>query len=600
MAGSISAGLGTTYGFGDEARQKNMTESNMNTLLAEPVLKRRSHLPISEDLQLLPPLLARLYADRGIVTRAQVGYELTQLIAPAQMRGLDAAARLLIAAKEAQKRIVIVGDFDADGATSTAVAILGLRGLGLLNIDFLVPNRFLYGYGLTVPIVDEAHALGAELIITVDNGIASFEGVARARDLGLQVLVTDHHLAAEHLPNADVIVNPNVPGCDFPSKALAGVGVMFYVLLALRSALRERGDSAAQFNLATLLDVVALGTIADVVPLDDNNRILVQQGLRRVRAGHTRPGILALLRLAKRDLKTLTATDLAFTVAPRLNSAGRLDDMRLGIQCLLAEDARSADAFALQLDNLNQERKQIEEGMLADADEIIHRHLLDQNALPAGLCLYDEQWHQGVIGLIAGRIKERVHRPTICFAPAGNDEIKGSARSIPGVHIRDVLADIANHQPQLLTKFGGHAMAAGMSLHRANLPAFRLAFRDTVLRVLGGELPSMTLCSDGELSASEISLSNACLLRDAGPWGQQFPEPMFDGEFEIERAQCLSERHQRLQLRKDGISYAAILFDAGKRGWREGQSQIRILYKLNVNSWREQDSVQLMIERVFL
>jgi single-stranded-DNA-specific exonuclease len=567
--------------------------------MTTPVLKRRSSEKTANELHSLAPLLARIYANRGIHSLNDIQRELSSLHSPTKMKSSDRAAELIFNAIERQLCICIVGDFDADGATSTAVAVLGLRALGAQNVQFLVPNRFQFGYGLTPPIVDLALAQGAQCIITVDNGIASIDGVKHAKQNGLQVLITDHHLPGEVLPNADVIVNPNLPDCDFPSKNLAGVGVLFYVLMAARALLREKKHPGKEANLAQLLDLVALGTVADVVPLDSNNRVLVYQGLQRIRAGQCRPGIKAMLTLAKRDLRSLTATDLAFAVAPRLNAAGRLDDMSRGIQCLLEENSQQAMQLAQELERLNIERKQIEEAMLSDADEIVANYVAHEGDMRFGLCLFDEQWHQGVIGLIAGRVKEKFHRPTICFAPGKGDEVKGSARSITGVHIRDVLADIANQHPDLLSKFGGHAMAAGLTIHHAELDRFSALFDATVNAHLNGQALEAEVWSDGELNGDEFNLDNAYLLRNAGPWGQHFPEPLFDGHFDVVQQRTVGEKHIKLKLRhSEGAIIDAIAFDAERKGWQQ-QTRVHCAFKLDVNEYNGNTTLQLMIERFF-
>ncbi|HEX4911285.1 MAG TPA: single-stranded-DNA-specific exonuclease RecJ, partial [Permianibacter sp.] len=487
---------------------------------ASPILRVREPQPIATELASLPPLLARVYANRGVTALAEIDTRLQALYPPNLLAQSDRAAELLVAAIRQQKRIVIVGDFDADGATSSALAVLGLRALGAENVSFRVPDRFRYGYGLTPPIVDEVIADGAELIVTVDNGIASLEGVACANAKGVPVLVTDHHLPGEHLPDAAAIVNPNAPGCGFPSKALAGVGVMFYVLLATRARMRELGLPGGEVNLAQFLDLVALGSVADVVPLDRNNRILVSQGLQRIRAGQCRPGIRALLMIAKREREHLVASDLGFSIGPRLNAAGRLDDMSLGINCLLAESDREAMTLAAELDALNHERREIEDDMLATAEQQLLRRLREQTQLPSALCLFDDSWHQGVIGILAGRLKDRCHRPAICLADAGDGLLKGSGRSIPGVHLRDVLATIANQHPDLLSKFGGHAMAAGLTLKRDQLALFAEQFAAEVGRQLGPVPPEREIWSDGELPADSFDYDLALQLRNAGPWGQ--------------------------------------------------------------------------------
>lgn len=567
--------------------------------MSAPRLRRHQLDSIPADLGGFPSLLARVYAARGITSLSSLQRELIALIPPHCLTHHEHAARFIYDAIVAQKNICIVGDFDADGATSTAVAMLGLRELGAKNVQFLVPDRFRYGYGLTSPIVDLALAQGAQCLITVDNGIASLEGVKHAKQNGLSVLVTDHHLPGEQLPDADVIVNPNLATCAFPSKYLAGVGVMFYVLMATRVLMRQLDHPGKNAKLANLLDLVALGTVADVVPLDSNNRILVYQGLQRIRSGHCRPGIKAMLSLAKRDRASLTASDLGFAVAPRLNAAGRLDDMSRGIQCLLEEDADKALRMAQELEQLNIERKQIEDTMLSDADEIIATHLASEGELRFGLCLFDEQWHQGVIGLIAGRVKEKFHRPTICFAPGNHDEVKGSARSIHGVHIRDVLADIANRHPDILSKFGGHAMAAGLTLSRRHLDAFCALFDASVKAHVNGVPLQAELWSDGELADDEFTLENARVLREGGPWGQHFPEPIFDGAFAVVQQRVVGEKHLKLKLRHaQGAIFDAIAFDAERRGWQQ-RAAIHCAYKLDINDYNGNVALQLMIERFF-
>ncbi len=559
-----------------------------------PQLRIREQRNISAGLAGLPPLLARVYAQRGIDDAGQLRRELSALAAPQQLLGINGAVALIDAAILDARRILIVGDFDADGATSTAVAMLGLRALGARNIDFLVPNRFLDGYGLTPEIVAQAIARGAQLIITVDNGIASHAGVAAARAAGVQVVVTDHHLPAETLPDADAIVNPQLPGCEFPSKALAGVGVMFYVLLALRAHQRQRGAGTA--NLAGLLDLVALGTVADVVPLDSNNRVLVHQGLQRIRAGQCRPGIRALLQVAKRDRQVLTASDLGFTVAPRLNAAGRIDDMSHGIRCLLTDSDSEALQLADELDRFNRERRAIEDGMLEMADAVLAD--FSPQTVPAGLCLFEEDWHQGVIGIVAGRIKERVHRPTICFARVSDDELKGSARSIPGVHIRDVLADIANAHPELLKKFGGHAMAAGMTLAAEHFEHFSALFAAAVSRVADEHILTASVWSDGELPGNAFTLENAMALRDGGPWGQSFPEPLFHGRFRVLDRRWLAEKHCRLRLQTEaGTDVEAIMFDAVRKGLTD-TPYLTLTYRLAINSFNQTDRLQLLVEHL--
>jgi single-stranded-DNA-specific exonuclease len=501
----------------------------------------------------MPQILRRIYAARAIASAQELDYSLHNLLPPDTLGGLSDAAALLQAAIVARQRILIVGDFDADGATSCALCVRGLRAMGAADVRYLVPNRFEYGYGLTPEIVEVAAQQAPALIMTVDNGIASNAGVSAARRAGMRVLITDHHLPGHSLPEADAIVNPNLPGDAFPSKALAGVGVAFYVLLALRARLREQGWFADQGidvpNLAQWLDLVALGTVADVVPLDRNNRVLVKQGLQRIRAGSCVPGLRALLEAGGRSLARVVASDLGFAAGPRLNAAGRLDDMSLGIECLLTDDAAAARDMAAQLDALNRERREIETDMQAQALTAIENLQLDDERLPVGLCLFDPDWHQGVIGILAARIKDRLHRPVIAFARSAEGEIKGSARSVTGLHIRDVLDAVATRHPQLVQKFGGHAMAAGLSLAEADYPAFAAAFDAEVSRHMSADDLHTCLYSDGELSDGELSLGTAQQLRDAGPWGQAFPEPLFDGRFEILGQRVVGERHLKLTVK---------------------------------------------------
>jgi len=557
-----------------------------------------AHLP---DLGGLPPLLTRLYAARGVQNQAELSHSLAQLAPWQLLKGIDSAVELLLKARQTQQRILVIGDFDADGATASAVAILGLRALGFTQVDYLVPNRFEYGYGLSPAIVEVAKTRQPDLLITVDNGISSLEGVAAAKAAGIKVLITDHHLAAAELPEADALVNPNQPGCPFSSKALAGVGVMFYVLLALRAKLREQGefeDKPAP-NLAELLDLVALGTVADVVPLDANNRILVQQGLLRIRAGKCRLGIAALLEVAKKTQAQLHASDLGFIVGPRLNAAGRLDDISLGIECLLAEDATLAKDMAEELDSLNRDRRQIEQGMQREA--LAQLKELDESNLPFGLCLFDKDWHQGVIGILAARLKERYHRPTIAFANADNGELKGSARSVQGFHIREALEAVAARYPHLIEKFGGHAMAAGLSLKQENFTDFARAFDEEVRRQLNAEQLCARIDSDGTLSTEELSLALARQLHTAGPWGQQFPEPLFHGLFKIKSQRLIGERHLKLQLATlcETVAVEGIAFNIERSEWPNEQiKQVNIAYRLDINHYRGNETLQLVVVHI--
>ncbi|NBB08399.1 single-stranded-DNA-specific exonuclease RecJ [Pseudomonas sp. SLFW] len=557
-------------------------------------------LPFLGDL---PPLLTRLYASRGVLSQDELDKGLARLIPYQQLKGIDAAVDLLVTALQQRQRILIVGDFDADGATASTVGVLGLRLLGAAHVDYLVPNRFEYGYGLTPEIVKVALERQPELLMTVDNGISSVEGVAAAKAAGLQVLVTDHHLPGHELPAADAIVNPNQPGCTFPSKALAGVGVMFYVLMALRARLREIGwfeaNGRAQPNLGELLDLVALGSVADVVPLDANNRILVHQGLMRIRAGRARPGLRAILEVARREPSRITSTDLGFILGPRLNAAGRLDDMSLGIECLLCEDETLAREMAVQLDELNQDRKSIEQGMQREA--LAQLKDLPVESMPFGLCLYEAEWHQGVIGILASRLKERYHRPTIAFASAGEGVLKGSARSVPGFHIRDALDAVAAKHPELISKFGGHAMAAGLSLPAENFPAFAEAFDAEVRRQLTEEDLTGRLLSDGTLAVEEFHLELARALRNAGPWGQHFPEPLFHGVFQLVEQRVVGERHLKMVLKTEcgTVKLDGIAFSVDRDVWPNPTVRwVELAYKLDLNEFRGNETVQLMVAHI--
>ena len=552
----------------------------------------------------LHPLLARIYTTRGVRTPAELDLGLAQLLPPAQLRNADAAAVLLADAVAADKKLLVIGDFDADGATSTALAVSLLRQFGAREVDYLVPNRFEYGYGLTPEIVALAATRDPAVIITVDNGISSLDGVESARARGIATLITDHHLAGRTLPGADVIVNPNQPGCAFPSKNLAGVGVIFYVMLALRAQLRLRGWFAqrAEPNLAHYTDLVALGTVADVVPLDHNNRILVAAGLQRIRAGLARPGIAALLDVASRDPRTVVASDLGFAVGPRINAAGRLDDMSIGIECLLSEDPARAAALAMQLHRLNQDRRLIESDMQEQAlRELARLELVQEAEPPVAMTLYQPGWHQGVIGILASRIKDRIHRPTIAFADGDPGQIKGSARSIPGIHIRDILDAVAVRHPGLISKFGGHAMAAGLSLATQDYEAFSRAFVEEVARHAEDVELQAVLDSDGELAEADFQLELATALRFAGPWGQHFPEPVFDGVFQIVSQRLVGEKHLKLVLfpASGSVLLDAIAFNVDLAVWPDPSiEQVEIAYRLDVNEYRGQRSVQLMVEHI--
>ena len=550
------------------------------------------------------PVINRLYACRGVKNAGELERGAGRLLPFQQLKGIDAATALLITALQQQQHIVIVGDFDADGATSTAVLLSGLKALGFKSVEYLVPNRFEYGYGLTPEMAELAVAQGAELIVTVDNGISAIDGIALAKKAGVKVLVTDHHLAGNELPNADAIVNPNQPGCNFPSKALAGVGVAFYLLLALRAALREQHyfteRQQAEPNVAELLDLVALGTVADVVPLDSNNRILVHQGLMRIRSGKCRPGIQALIDIANRSAAKLTASDFGFALAPRLNAAGRLDDMSLGISCLLANDLGLARQYAAELDSLNVERRAIEQSMQVEAQAFLSQLSFDGTELPEALCLYRHDWHQGVIGILAGRIKEQFHRPTIVFAQGDEGELKGSARSINGLHIRDLLEEISSQYPGLIKKFGGHAMAAGLTISADRLDTFKLALSLTAKKHLTPEQLTAVLYSDGELPPECFDIGFAQLLQNAGPWGQAFPEPVFDGEFNLVSQKMLADRHLKMMLQTaDGKLIDAIWFNADNKTWPDVNVQkVQLAYQLDINEYRDKQNLQLLVRHM--
>lgn len=567
-----------------------------------PTVIVRRHAPVLPELP-VSPLLRRIYAHRGIASPEDLEHGLKGLPAPDALRGIDRAVELLETALREELRILIVADYDADGATSCALAVRALTALGTRDVRFVVPNRFEYGYGLTPEIVELAAVEQPDLLITVDNGIASLDGVAAARERGMRVLITDHHLPGATLPAADAIVNPNQPDDGFPSKHLAGVGVIFYVLLALRTRLRETDWFAERGieepDMRRFLDLVAFGTVADVVPLDRVNRLLIAQGLKRIRKGQCQPGIMALCEVAQRNRATLTTRDIGFFMAPRLNAAGRLEDMALGIRCLLSDDPAEARRIAAELDRLNHERRDIEGEMLNHALDQIDARL--QGELPFGLCLYDAGWHQGVIGILAARVRERTHRPVIAFAPDRDGQIKGSARSVSGLHIRDALDAVATRHPGLIRKFGGHAMAAGLSLERARLDDFQDAFDAEVRRHLAAEDLQGMLHSDGELTPEQLCLAVAEELREAGPWGQHFPEPLFDGEFEIVSGRVLQDKHLKLVLcpPADSTIIDAIAFNrAPEFGRPEPGRRVRIAYRLDVNEWRGRRSAQLLVEHI--
>ncbi|GAC1621630.1 MAG: single-stranded-DNA-specific exonuclease RecJ [Nevskia sp.] len=544
----------------------------------------------------LNPVLRRVLAARGVHEPGQLALDLKHLLPPSQLKGIETAAAVLAEAIRAQRRIVIAGDYDADGATASAVAVLGLRALGARDVGYVVPNRFTMGYGLSPPLVELACAEGAEVLVTVDNGIASLAGVAAANAAGLQVVITDHHLAGAELPAAAAIVNPNQPGCPFPSKHLAGVGVMFYLLLALRALRRAEGAFAAQPepNLAELLDLVALGTVADVVRLDYNNRILVAQGLARIRAGRARPGLAALIEAGGRTHERISSGDLGFILGPRLNAAGRLDDMRLGIACLLAPDLQTARPMAQQLDALNRERRTIEAQMRDDA----LAQVADSEDI--GVTLFEPDWHEGVVGLVASRVKDALHRPAIAFARASERGLlKGSGRSIAGLHLRDALANLDAAHPGLILRFGGHAMAAGLTLPEDGLEAFRSVFDAECRRLLDAEALDRVIETDGELAADEFRLDTALVLEQAGPWGQGFPEPRFEGRFDIEdlRPVGADGQHVRYRLRHaGGAVVSAVHFNGAEVAIEDGRLQA--VYQLSVNRFRDREALELRLDHV--
>ncbi len=547
----------------------------------------------------IPALLRRVYAARGASTPELAQPRLAGLLPPDRLRGLESATALLADAMAADRHIVVVGDFDCDGATACATGVRGLRLLGARRVSHAVPNRMVHGYGLSPALVDELAALRPDLLLTVDHGIACHAGIEAARARGWRVVVTDHHLPGPRLPAADAIVNPNLPGDEFPSKALAGVGVIFYLLLALRRHLREAGAfGAGEPDLSTLLDLVAVGTVADLVPLDANNRTLVAAGLRRLRAGRGCAGLRALIEACGRDASRLTAADIGFAIGPRLNAAGRLEDMALGIECLLTDDTTRARELAQLLDGINAERRAVQQVMTDDAEAALSRALLSEAGAPLAPCLFDAEWHPGVIGLVASKMKERLHRPVLAFAPSepGSTVLRGSARSIPGFHIRDALAAVDSANPGLIERFGGHAMAAGLTLAQAHLAAFEQAWLAHAATVLDDGLLQAELLSDGELLPREFDRFHAEALRDGGPWGQGFPEPLFDGHFEVLDWKVVGERHLKLTLRHPDRRepLAAIQFG----GW-QGQppsSHAHLAYRLAPDDYRGGQAIQLVVE----
>ena len=559
-----------------------------------------------ENITEFSSVLNRVYANRNIQSEDELNYSISKLLPFDKLKGISEAAALIADAIRNQQKIVIVGDFDVDGATSTTVAVKALRSMGAAKVEFLVPNRFEFGYGLTPEIVAVAvERFNPDIIITVDNGISSLEGVKAAKALNLTVIVTDHHLPADTLPIADAIVNPNQPDDEFPSKMLAGVGVIFYVMLALRSLLREQGwfeeKNIPEPNLAELLDLVALGTVADVVPLDYNNRILVSQGLARIRSGRVCVGIKALIDITGRESERLIASDFGFAIAPRLNAAGRLDDMSLGINCLLSDDIAEAHTIAQQLDEINHARRDIEADMKQQAMTILDSMHLDENkSLPFGLCLFDDGFHEGVVGIIASRIKDQWNRPVIVFAKTDDGLLKGSGRSIKGLHIRDALDSVATKYPQLISKFGGHAMAAGLTIAEADYDLFTKSFDEEVRRHLCEDDLQGVVMSDGELLESEFSMTTAEELRYAGPWGQTFQEPVFDGVFNVINKRIVGEKHLKLSLQPvdSKLEIDAIAFNVTDEEWPEHTLQANVAYRLDVNVFRGNKNLQLMVDHI--
>ncbi len=553
-----------------------------------------------------PDSLRKIMAARGITEAEQLYFELADLPRPQQLYGMQSAVELLAEALEKQWKVTIVADFDSDGATSCALAIRGLQSMGLKQVHYIVPNRFTHGYGLTPLLLDDIpEHEQPDLLVTVDNGIASISGVEAAHQRGMKVLVTDHHLAGDVLPAADAIVNPNQPADTFPYKNLAGVGVCFYVLLGLRQHLRLTGwfeaTSLPEPKVGDWLDLVALGTVADVVPLDKLNRTLVNHGLQRIRRGKGAAGIQALIHIAGREKQKLVSADLGFSIAPRLNAAGRMEDMGLGINLLLTDDAQSALHIASQLDSINLERRAVEQTMQVDAMKMLDKLDIEEDTLRTGYCLFNEDWHQGVIGLLASRIKEKTYRPVIAFAPGNDDEVKGSARSIPGIHIRDVLARVAIKHPDLLDRFGGHAMAAGLTIKKADLTRFSEAFESALNEMVSSETYLQQLPSDGQLTATDCQLSLAELLTDAAPWGQGFEEPRFHGVFRVSSYRLVGQQqnHLRIQLvMEDNRQINAMAFSQDKPDWLGENTLVLVRYKLSVNDFRGQKTLQFLVDEL--
>jgi single-stranded-DNA-specific exonuclease len=564
------------------------------TQKVRPIIARP--MPSADDIAALgdiDPLHARLFAMRGLTDAAQLDYGLAQLVPIGELENIDEAANLVIANRD--RKIIVVGDFDVDGATSTALVLRCLREFGFSDVDYLVPNRFEYGYGLTPEIVRVAASKSPALLITVDNGVSSVAGVAEANALGIPVLVTDHHLPGAELPDAAVMVNPNLDGSRFPSRYLAGVGVAFYLMARVGRVLEEQGVTGAARVPAKYLDLVALGTVADVVPLDHNNRVLVQQGLRRIRAGRSVVGIQAILKQAGRQLARCVSTDLGFAVGPRINAAGRLEDISVGIECLLTDDFDEAMNYAHQLDSINRERRDIEATMREQAFAYVDS--MGSQRWPACVCVYDASWHQGVVGLIAARVRERCHRPVIAFARENDEFLKGSARSIQGVHIRDLLEAVSAMHPGMIEKFGGHAMAAGLTIAKGALDQFKSAAAEQMARLYPQADFSGAIVTDGQLPGDAINLSFARSLRDAGPWGSAFPEPLWSGDFSVVEQRVVGENHLKLRVRPAGGGKIvdAIAFNQAGPAYR---GTVQLAFRLDVNEYRGIESPQLVVEQV--
>ena len=584
------------------------TKANAESNAGSSIVRRDAAVSDELNNSDLHPLLKKIYANRGVTRLKQIDYSLKDLVDFSLLKDIDIAAEIVSQAIVENKRIIVVGDFDADGATSCAVMIRSLKAFGLENVDYLVPNRFDYGYGLSPQIVDVAAESKPDLIVTVDNGISSIDGVNRANELGIQVVVTDHHLAADILPAAAAIVNPNQPGCEFPTKMIAGVGVAFYLMLAVRAKLREKNwfdeqSGHVEPNMAKYLDLVALGTVADVVALDDNNRILVESGLQRIRANKACSGINALLTIAGKSIEGCSSQDFGFTIGPRLNAAGRLDDMSIGIECLLSDNYEQAFKYASTLNQMNQQRRQIEGEMLEQAFDLLNQQverLDDVELIPDALALYDEQWHQGVVGLLASRIKEKYHRPVIAFADAGNGELKGSGRSIAGLHMRDVLDAISKQHADLIDKFGGHAMAAGLTIKQDKFSQFQQAFSKQVSAVLRPEDLNNINETDGPVIERYMTIEASEIFKYASPWGQLFPEPVFDDVFKVLNWRIVGEKHLKLDLVKQesGVCYSAIAFNKTDEDLPEGDEDIHIVYRLDVNEFRGKRNLQLIVQHI--